>query len=141
MTRRRHERSGQEPLGSRVRRLLLRLRYLHPLLIAGFHRNRPVGRLPQPPTPSAVLEEVARLPVSTWRYLWEPPDVRHLGPMAQDFATAFGLGDDNRWIHETDAAGVNLVAIQALYRYVQALETRVAALERQPGTKAARDPE
>jgi hypothetical protein len=26
----------------------------------------------------------------------EPPAVRHLGPMAQDFRAAFGLGDDDR---------------------------------------------
>lgn len=35
-----------------------------------------------------VLDEVLCLPVSTWRYHWEPEHVRHLGPMAQDWHAA-----------------------------------------------------
>ncbi|WP_324613883.1 tail fiber domain-containing protein [Streptomyces sp. CB00316] len=40
-----------------------------------------------------VLEQVLQLPVSTWRYHWDPPHVRHLGPMAQDWWKAFGVGE------------------------------------------------
>lgn len=71
--------------------------------------------------PEAVLEAVARLEVSEWSYD-ERPDVRHVGPMAQDFHAAFGVGADDRHIHPVDANGVTLLAIQALYRRVQALE-------------------
>jgi len=76
-----------------------------------------------------VLDKVASLPVSTWRYVWEPAGVRHLGPMAQDFAAAFGLGDDDRVISHLDANGVLMVSVQALHRRVQELEARLAALE------------
>jgi len=76
-----------------------------------------------------VLEKLAALPVSTWNYQWDPPTTRHLGPMAQDFMAAFGLGDDDTVINLIDANGVNVVAIQALYRKLQALEARVAELE------------
>jgi hypothetical protein len=38
-----------------------------------------------------------------------------MGPMAQDFYTAFGLGEDDRHITTVDADGVALAAIQALY--------------------------
>lgn len=76
-----------------------------------------------------VLEKLAALPISTWNYTWDPPTTRHLGPMAQDFAAAFGLGDDDKTINMVDANGVNMVAIQALYRKIQALEARVAELE------------
>lgn len=75
-----------------------------------------------------VLERVAALPISMWTYDFEP-GVRHLGPMAQDFAAAFGLGDTNRMIEMTDANGVSMVAIQALYRRVRALEKEVARLK------------
>lgn len=75
----------------------------------------------------AILDKVAELPVSTWSYTFEP-GVRHLGPMAQDFSAAFGLGDDDRVIDLTDANGVAIVSIQALYRRVQALEAEVARL-------------
>ena len=44
----------------------------------------------------AVLAAVAALPIERWSYKGET--VRHLGPMAQDFAAAFGLGADDRHI-------------------------------------------
>jgi len=75
-----------------------------------------------------LLERLAALPVATWRYHWEPPHVRHLGPMSQDFRAAFGLGDDERRIDMVDANGVLTVALQALVRRVTALEAEVAAL-------------
>ena len=51
----------------------------------------------------AVLAQVASLPISSWRYRTEEATVRHLGPMAQDFAAAFNVGDDERHIHVVDA--------------------------------------
>lgn len=79
-----------------------------------------------------VLEKLAALPISTWNYKWDPPSVRHLGPMAQDFKATFGLGDDDRTINMVDANGVVMVAIQALLRRLEAIEERLAALEREP---------
>ena len=38
-----------------------------------------------------LLERLAALPVATWRYHWEPPHVRHLGPMSQDFRAALAI--------------------------------------------------
>ncbi|MBB5122081.1 tail fiber domain-containing protein [Streptomyces eurocidicus] len=78
-----------------------------------------------------VLEEVLRLPVSTWRYHWDPPDVRHLGPMAQDWHAAFGLGDNNVTISATDTNGVALVCIQALHRRIEDLTAQVETLREQ----------
>ena len=75
-----------------------------------------------------ILEKLAALPISTWNYKTDPPSVRHLGPMAQDFAAAFGLGADDRTIAFVDANGVLMVAVQALYRKVRQLEAEVAEL-------------
>jgi hypothetical protein len=75
-----------------------------------------------------ILEKLAQLPISTWNYKSDPPSVHHLGPMAQDFAAAFGLGDSDRVINMVDANGVLMVAVQALYRRVQSLEAEVATL-------------
>ncbi len=47
-----------------------------------------------------ILAAAALLPVSTWSYRGEE-NVRHLGPMAQDWHAAFGLGPDDRSIHST----------------------------------------
>jgi len=41
--------------------------------------------------PGTVLEKVAALPISTWRFR-QQADTRHIGPMAQDFYAAFGVG-------------------------------------------------
>jgi hypothetical protein len=54
---------------------------------------------------------------------------RHIGPMAQDFYSAFGL-DDKR-ITTIDEGGVALAAIQGLYRQNQALEWQNKALQRE----------
>ena len=80
---------------------------------------------------ASILEEVNRLPISTWTYLKEPSDVRHLGPMAQDFRAAFGLGDDDRTYYAVDAQGVALAAIQGLNRLVDSQEKRIEKLERE----------
>jgi hypothetical protein len=77
-----------------------------------------------------VLAKLAVLPISAWSYEWEP-DVPHLGPMAQDFAAAFGLGDDETKINHIDANGVTMVAIQALYRRVVELEAKVGEVASQ----------
>ncbi len=76
-----------------------------------------------------ILEKLARLSVEYWAYKTEPT-VRHIGPMAQDFAAAFGLDDDDTKINLLDANGVTMVAVQALYRRLTALEAEVAELRR-----------
>jgi hypothetical protein len=62
---------------------------------------------------ASILARVARLPVSEWSYKAEH-GVRHLGPMAQDFYAAFGVGEDDRHITSIDEDGVALAAIKAL---------------------------
>ena len=79
--------------------------------------------------PREVLALVATLPIERWSYKGEP--VRHLGPMAQDFAAAFGLGADDRHIFTLDANGVALAAIQGLHALAQAQQARLEALERE----------
>lgn len=97
-------------------------------VITGPDPGTPTEPAPAPHGP-AILERLASLPVYGWRYRDEPEGVRHLGPMAQDFMAAFGLGDDDRRIMCVDANGVLVVAVQALVRRIAALEARIAALE------------
>jgi hypothetical protein len=82
-----------------------------------------------PVDPRAVLAAVAALPIERWSYKGET--VRHLGPMAQDFAAACGLGADDRHIFPLDAAGVALAALQGLHGLVQAQRARLETLERE----------
>lgn len=60
-----------------------------------------------------VLEKVTSLPISSWSYIADD-QVRHLGPMAQDFYAAFNVGMNDKTISMVDADGVALAAIQGL---------------------------
>ena len=78
----------------------------------------------------SVLESVSKMPISSWAYDSDPAGVRHMGPMAQDFRAAFGLGDSDRSYHSVDAHGVALASIQALYAIAQEQNRRIENLER-----------
>ncbi len=98
----------------------------------------------EPIDPQAVLEKVAQLPITTWNYKAEDPSVRHLGPTAQDFYAAFGLGADDTHIASLDSSGVALAAVQGLYERNRTLEaenaelrTRVEALEQENAVQQA----
>ncbi len=109
---------------------------------------------------AAILDKVAALPVSEWSYTSER-GVRHVGPMAQDFYAAFGVGEDDRHITSIDEDGVALAAIKALHTENlrmhaenanlhadnanlhsenAALRDRLAALERKVAALAAERP-
>lgn len=73
-----------------------------------------------------MLQRLTELPISVWSYGFDHPSVRHLGPMAQDFAATFGLGSSDRTMSTVDVNGVCMASIQALQRRVTALETELA---------------
>ena len=70
-----------------------------------------------------ILDKVARLPITRWNCISESPRTRHIGPVAQDFHAAFGVGADECGIAVVDADGVALAAIQGLNAK---LEQRIA---------------
>jgi hypothetical protein len=67
-----------------------------------------------------VLERVNQLPLHEWNYIGY--EQRHVGPMAQDFHTAFPWSGDDRTLNTADLDGVALAAIQGLN---QKLETEL----------------
>ncbi|MCP4695340.1 MAG: peptidase S74, partial [Gammaproteobacteria bacterium] len=69
---------------------------------------------------SEILQKVAALPMETWNYKTQDDSIRHIGPMAQDFRAAFGLGENDTTISTVDSDGVALAAIQGLYRLAEA---------------------
>jgi len=78
-----------------------------------------------------ILDELARLPITTWSYKAEQPTARHIGPMAQDFKAKFGVGGSDKAINHVDADGVAFAAIQALAERVKRLDEENALLRRQ----------
>jgi hypothetical protein len=76
-----------------------------------------------------VLASVAEIPIATWNYKAQDAAIRHMGPVAQDFYAAFGLGESETAISIVDADGVALAAIQGLYQLSQEQAARIQALE------------
>jgi len=65
---------------------------------------------------ASILERLASIPIQLWNYKAQDASVKHIGPMAQDFAAAFGVGENDTTISTVDADGVALAAIQGLYQ-------------------------
>ena len=80
--------------------------------------------------PQTILAKVVAMPVSTWRYRSETSGALHMGPTAQDFHAAFGLGEGNRTITTVDADGVALAAIQGLHQVLEARNAQSLELSR-----------
>lgn len=76
-----------------------------------------------------MLQQVVQMPVTSWTMKGDVDGSTHVGPTAQDFHAAFGLGNDDTTINSVDAQGVALAAIQGLYQLVEAQSQQIAALE------------
>ncbi len=90
-----------------------------------------------PVNPRAVLAKVARLPISEWQYKTQPGG-RHIGPMAQDFHSAFAVGHDEKHITTVDADGVALAAIQGLNEKLDEKDAELSRLKSENEILAAR---
>jgi hypothetical protein len=76
------------------------------------------------------LRKVAALPVTAWNYKHDP-NRRYIGPMAQDFHAAFGLGSDDKHISTLDTDGVTLSAIKGLVEEIKEQDAALAEREEQ----------
>lgn len=75
-----------------------------------------------------ILDKLDALPVLYWQAKDVEAPSDHLGPMAQDFAAAFGLGESDTAISTIDLDGVSLAAIKGLYQLVKEHDARLAAI-------------
>jgi len=85
---------------------------------------------------ASVLERLSAMPISTWNFIENDNKTKHMGPMAQDFYAAFGLGADDKHISAVDSMGVAFAAIQelnsentSLRGQVDSLTQRISAME------------
>jgi hypothetical protein len=77
-----------------------------------------------------VLGKIRALPITTWNYTSEGAQVRHLGPMAEDFYKSFRLGVGNTSIGVQDLASVSLAGVKALEERTAELQTKTAEVDR-----------
>jgi hypothetical protein len=75
-----------------------------------------------------VLSKLASLPVYTWHYTAEDSTSRHMGPTAQAFRQAFGLGDTDKAIATVDIDGVAVAGVKALEARTKQLKSETQAL-------------
>ena len=90
----------------------------------------------QPVDSLDILEKLNSVPINRWSWKEDDPSIIHMGPTAQDFYVAFGLGNDDRQIKHVDASGVAFASIQALHSLlfkqaslIKKLEKRIDVLE------------
>lgn len=76
----------------------------------------------------ALLEKLNELPIMTWKYKTSD-GTTHLGPMAEDFSSAFGLGMDEKRLAPADLAGVTAAATQELSRQVKGKQLQINELK------------
>ena len=84
--------------------------------------------------PTAVLEAVEAMPISTWEYETESGQgagTRHIGPMAEDFhgALPYDLGSSADHINSLNADGVALGAVKGLAGKVKRQKEEIATLK------------
>jgi hypothetical protein len=89
-----------------------------------------------------VLETLAAMPIQTWNLKAQSPEMRHIGPVAQDFngefAYLFGEVESPTHVNNMDAIGVALVSVQGLYAQNQELTAENAALQAEVNDLEAR---
>jgi hypothetical protein len=91
--------------------------------------SRSIKSLFAPVSSGYVLSQVVALPIYEWSYSSDEENTRHLGPVAEDFAAAFGLGVDDKHIAPGDTAGVALAAIKGLYELLETQQQQIAGYE------------
>ena len=85
-----------------------------------------------------MLNKYMNIKIQSWNYISQGPNdtlglyevgIPHIGPMAQDYYGAFGLGVSDKYITTLDMAGVNMAIIQELLRRDEEREKRMMEIE------------
>ena len=75
-----------------------------------------------------VLDLLDGVEVSEWSYIRDP-ETRHIGPIAEDFWAAFGLGKGATLISPLDVGGISLVSIKTLNQKIKEQQSQINTLE------------
>jgi hypothetical protein len=75
-----------------------------------------------------VLNKLESLDIYRWQY--KGTEEEHIGPVAEDFYSAFATGTDNKYLASSDVSGVALRAIQELITLTKAQQEKIELLEK-----------
>lgn len=85
-----------------------------------------------------VLEMLRQVPVARWQYKNDASESDHVGPMAEDFYAAFGLGADAQHLAPADLAGVAFASVKALATELEETNDELRALHEENDALRAR---
>ncbi len=85
-----------------------------------------------------LLDKIEDLSIKQWNYKNEDESVIHIGPTAQDFKTAFGVGSDDKTISTIDPSGIALAAIKELKKQNCELKSEIEILKQMVSELMAR---
>ena len=80
--------------------------------------------------PDLILEKINQIEITSWNYKTQSSNIRHIGPMAQDFYNSFQFGESDTTITTIDMDGVSLIAIQALSQKTIELQKKAEEIEK-----------
>jgi hypothetical protein len=75
-----------------------------------------------------LLNKIVELEITKWNYKGDR-DAQHIGPTAQDFQQAFGVGSDGKSISTIDPSGIALAAIKELTRRLEEKDGEIDELK------------
>lgn len=90
--------------------------------------SRTIKREIEPLPGLEALEAVRGLPIYSWKYIDDPHQARHVGPMAEDFHDHLGLGRDAQHLSPTDTSGLALAAVKGVD---ERLDAQLAGVRRE----------
>ena len=78
-----------------------------------------------------ILQRISELEITRWNYKEDEDSITHIGPVAEDFYQAFGLGHSDKKLSSIDPPGVALVGVKALLEKVKVQEQQIAKLQQE----------
>ena len=72
-----------------------------------------------------ILEKILELKITKWNYKSQDKHIYHIGPMAQDFYSAFNIGENNYSISTVDIDGVTFAGIKGLEETTRELSEKI----------------
>jgi hypothetical protein len=77
------------------------------------------------PDVDQIAQKAKHIKVYSWNYIAQNDSIRHIGPMAQDFYAAFGLGENEATISSVDFDGINLLLLKTLIEKEELLTGKI----------------
>jgi hypothetical protein len=80
-------------------------------------------------SPEEILNKITQLKITQWNYKAQNRRIHHIGPMAQQFHSLFGVGENDTSISTVDIDGVCLSGLKALEKQTTELAEKINQID------------